>query len=124
MAPREPSHPWLYAPDVPAEVIAADEETVAPWPRQTYVEALTAGFTAPFATRVQSPVFLGFGDRDIPQHPRDDAAFYTASNDITVFIVEGSAHCHNFSGKRAELWDRLGSWALALAPPQSAETPR
>ena len=87
VAPREPSHPWLYAPDVPAEVIAADDLTVAPWPRQTYVDALTAGFTAPFATRVQSPVFLGFGDRDIPQHPRDDAGFYTASNDITVFIV-------------------------------------
>ena len=113
VAPREPSHAWLYAPDVPAEVIAADDETVAPWPRQAYVEALTAGFTASFAARVRSRVFLGFGDRDIPQRPRDDASFYTASNDITVFVLDGSAHCHNFATNRHGLWDRLGSWATS-----------
>jgi len=66
----------------------------------------------------------GFGDRDIPEHPRDDSAFYSASNDITVFIVEGSAHCHNFAGKRAELWDRIAAWALAMAPSATAQTPR
>jgi hypothetical protein len=110
VAPREPSHAWLYAPDVPAAVIAADDQTVAAWPRQSYADALTAGFTAPFAARVQSPVFLGFGDRDIPQHPRDDAGFYTGSDDITVFVLPGSAHCHNFAGRRAELWDRLAAW--------------
>jgi pimeloyl-ACP methyl ester carboxylesterase len=114
IAPREPNHAWLYAPDVPADVIAADDQTVAPWPRQAYVEALIPGFTAPYAARVQSPLFLGFGDRDIPQHPRDDASFYTASNDITICMVEGSAHCHNFAGNRAYLWDRLGTWAAAI----------
>ncbi|WP_028066596.1 alpha/beta fold hydrolase [Solirubrobacter soli] len=114
VAAREPSHPWLYAPDVPAAVIAADDRTVAAWPRQSYADALTAGFTAPFAARVKVPVFLGFGDRDIPEHPRDDAGFYTSSNDITVFVLEGSAHCHNFAGKRAELWNRLASWAAAV----------
>jgi len=115
LAPREPSHAWLYAPDVPAEVIAADDKTVAPWPRQAYVEALTVGFTAASAARVRSRVFLGFGDRDIPQRPRDDAAFYTASNDITVFVLEGSAHCHNFATNRGDLWDRLGTWATCAS---------
>jgi pimeloyl-ACP methyl ester carboxylesterase len=113
LAPREPSHAWLYAPDVPADVIAADDRTVAPWPRQAYVEALTVGFTASFAARVKSRVFLGFGDRDIPLRPRDDASFYTASNDITVFLLDGSAHCHNFATNRAQLWDRLGTWATS-----------
>ena len=116
LAPREPSHAWLYTPDVPAKVIAADDLTVTPWPRQTYVEALTAGFTAQFASRVQSPIFLGFGDRDLTAQPRNDAAFYTGSDDITMFILEGAAHCHNFAAKRHELWDRLGTWAREIAP--------
>src|SRR3954451_14593985 len=116
LAPRAPSHGWLYAPDVPADVIAADDQTVVPWPRQTYVEPLTAGFPAPYAAKAQSPAFLGFGDRDIPQHPRDDASFYTGSNDITICVVEGAAHCHNFAGNRAHLWDRLGTWATAIEP--------
>jgi hypothetical protein len=29
-------------------------------------------------------------------------------------MVEGSAHCHNFAGNRAYLWDRLGTWAAAI----------
>jgi pimeloyl-ACP methyl ester carboxylesterase len=111
LAPRGPHHAWLYAPDVPAEVIAADDLTATAWPRQSYVEALMAGFTAPYAAQVRSPILIAFGDQDIPERPRDDAGFYTASPDITVLTIAGSAHCHNFAGNRTALWDRLGTWA-------------
>jgi len=109
--PREPNHGWLYAPGVPADVIAADDRTVAAWPRQPYVEALTAGHTLPYASTVTAPVLIVFGDRDIPARPRDDAGFYTEAADITLVTVPDSAHCHNFASSRQRLWDRLAAWA-------------
>jgi pimeloyl-ACP methyl ester carboxylesterase len=109
--PRQPNHAWLYAPDVPPEVVAADDRTVAAWPRQAYVEGLIAGHTQPYAAKVCSPVLIAFGDRDIPARPRDDAAFYTSAADITVLTLPNSAHCHNFASSRRLLWDRLGTWA-------------
>jgi pimeloyl-ACP methyl ester carboxylesterase len=112
--PREPNHAWLYAPSVPPEVIEADDRTVAAWPRQAYVEGLLPGHTPPYAARVTAPVLIGFGDRDIPAHPRDDAGFYTAAADITVLTLADSAHCHNFSSSRRLLWDRLGLWAQSV----------
>jgi pimeloyl-ACP methyl ester carboxylesterase len=111
-APREPIHSWLYRPSTPADVVAADDATVTPWPRQAYVEGLLAGHTGQFAPRVGCPVFLGFGDHDIPQRPHDDVAFYTGSEDVTLFVLEDAAHCHNFASTRTRLWDRIGAWAV------------
>ena len=115
VAPREPNHAWLHAESVPAAVVAADDRTVAAWPRQSYVDGLLQGFTAPYAAKVTAPVLLAFGDRDIPARPRDDAGFYTAAADITVLTLPDSAHCHNFASSRRLLWDRLGRWAEGAA---------
>ena len=109
--PREPNHGWLYAPDVPAEVIAADDRTVAAWPRQPYVEALMPGQTLRYAAAVTAPVLVAFGDSDVPARPRDDAGFYSAAADITLLTLRDSAHCHNFASSRQLLWDRLSAWA-------------
>lgn len=108
---RTQNHGWLHAPDVPADVIAADDLLAVSWPRQSYVDALLAGHTAPFAGRVTCPVFVGFGEHDVPRTPHDDVAFYPASNDVTLYVVAGSAHCHNFSANRRQLWDRIADWA-------------
>ena len=110
-APREPNHVWLHQPDVPAQVIAADDEQAVRWPRQSYVEALLAGYSATFAAKLECRAFLGFGDHDIPPTPHDDVAFYPASNDVTLYVLHDSAHCHNFASTRAQLWDRIALWA-------------
>jgi hypothetical protein len=34
---------------------------------------------------------------------------------VTLLVLTGSAHCHNFAATRAALWDRLGTWAAAAA---------
>src|SRR5919106_1999718 len=115
LAPREPNHGWLYRPDVPAAVIAADDATVARWPRQAYVEALLQGHSVPFAAEVDCRVFLGFGDHDIPPLPHADVAYYPRSNDVTLYVLRNSAHCHNFAATRAELWERIGVWAAEQA---------
>jgi serine aminopeptidase S33 family len=112
-APREPNHGWLYTASTPAEVVAADDATVTSWPRQAYVGALTAGYTAPFAAKLTCPVFLGFGDQDIPERPHDDVGYYGASRDVTLVVLEDSAHCHNFAPTRTRLWDRIGAWVVS-----------
>jgi hypothetical protein len=110
-APREPNHAWLHDPDVPADVIAADDAIAAPWPRQSYVEALLAGHSARFAAELDCSVFLGFGEHDVPPVPHADVAFYPRSPDVTLFVLPASAHCHNFASTRTQLWDRIGLWA-------------
>jgi pimeloyl-ACP methyl ester carboxylesterase len=115
LAPRGLHHGWLHAADVPAEVIAADDEKASAWPRQSYVGALLAGHSATYAGRLTCPVLIAFGDRDVPDRPHDDVAFYRASQDVTLVVLAGSAHCHNFAATRIVLWDRLGTWAAAVA---------
>jgi pimeloyl-ACP methyl ester carboxylesterase len=105
--PREPNHVWLHRPDVPADVIAADDAEAAAWPRQPYVEALQTGYSARFA----ADVFVAFGDHDVPPEPHADVAYYPRSRDVTLFVLPDSAHCHNFASTRTQLWDRLGVWA-------------
>ena len=111
ISPREPNHAWLYTPSTPAEVIAADDRTVTAWPRQAYVEALLPGCTIQFATQLRCPLFLGFGDHDIPERPCDDAALYGSSSDVTLVVMPDAAHCHNFASSRHALWDRIANWA-------------
>jgi pimeloyl-ACP methyl ester carboxylesterase len=112
-APREPNHAWLHRPDVPAAVIAADDAEAARWPRQAYVEALLAGHSARYAAELDCNVFIGFGDHDIPPAPHEDVAYYPRSEDVTLYVLRDSAHCHNFASTRSRLWDRLGRWAMA-----------
>ena len=110
-APRGPNHAWLHHSDVPDAVIAADDAEAARWPRQPYVEALLAGYSARFAARVDCNIFLGFGDHDVPRIPHADVAYYRRSHDVTLYVLPDSAHCHNFASTRAQLWDRIGLWA-------------
>ena len=74
-----------------------------------------AGHSATYAGRLTCPVLIAFGDRDVPERPHDDVAFYRASQDVTLVVLAGSAHCHNFAATRIVLWDRLGTWAAAVA---------
>jgi hypothetical protein len=113
---RAPHHVWLHRPDVPKTVVAADDAEAVAWPRQPYVEALTAGHSATFAAEVRCPVFVAFGDHDVPPVPHDDVRYYSASRDVTLYVQADSAHCHNFAATRTQLWDRLGAWATSLIP--------
>jgi hypothetical protein len=57
---------------------------------------------------------VAFGEFDIAEQPRDEAAFYERSDDITLFVLAGSYHCHNFQDGRARLWDRLAAWGMGI----------
>lgn len=111
---RPAHHGWLHGPEVPVDLIAVDDSFDEAWPRESYVHALLPGATVGYAAMVAVPVFLGFGQFDVPPEPRHDVAFYTGSDDITVFVLPGSYHCSNFATRRVELWDRMESWLRGL----------
>lgn len=113
---RPANHGWLHGPDVPADLIAVDDTFDEAWPRESYVHALMPGATVGYAAMVTCPVFLGFGQYDVPSEPRDDVSFYTGSDDITLFVLPGSYHCSNYAPRRFELWDRIESWVRGLRP--------
>lgn len=112
---KRPHQAWLNGPDLPADVIAADNNNPVVWAAWPYVDALHVGYTAMHAAEVSSPVLVAFGEFDISEQPRNEAAFYERAVDITLFVLRGSYHCHNFQDGRAVLWDRIGEWATGVA---------
>jgi pimeloyl-ACP methyl ester carboxylesterase len=104
----------FFAPDVPRAVKAA-------FNRQRTRLLWTCGLTSmiPDATdrekaAITAPLFLAFGDADITNDYSGCLARYTAATDAALFVVPGSAHCHNQASTRLVLWDRLARWAGAL----------
>jgi pimeloyl-ACP methyl ester carboxylesterase len=70
--------------------------------------------TADAVTRLDVPIFLGFGECDITGNARATAGLLRTCPDITLFELPGAGHNHNVAPNRAQLWDRLGQWALGV----------
>jgi alpha-beta hydrolase superfamily lysophospholipase len=111
---KAPHQSWLNGPDAPADIVAADNANAVIWAAEPYVDALHVGYTATYAATVTAPVMIAFGEFDLAERPRDEVAFYERSDDITLFVLAGSYHCHNFQDSRARLWDRLGAWVTEV----------
>ena len=112
--------------DVPADILEADMKGGYPI-RQTApefgsltipncaVQMMTPGCFAADAARIAVPVLIGLGERDTCPDPRAEPSAYSASPDISVFIVPRMAHMHNFASTRERLWERLHGWTRMLA---------
>jgi len=105
----------FYWEDVPPDVIAADDLTLTNTPGVTGPLSIVPFIASDHARRVTCPVFIGLGERDSTIDHHDEARAYASSNDVTLFVLERSAHCHNTAGTRHVLWDRLARWVAALA---------
>jgi pimeloyl-ACP methyl ester carboxylesterase len=79
--------------------------------------SMLPGSTDQEKAAITAPVFLGFGEDDLTQDFMGCVALYTATNDITLFVLPGAAHCHNQSARRTMLWDRLAHWARGYGSP-------
>lgn len=125
-AGREALLAWFHLADVPDCVRRADLATLTVVPRRVAAEGSVPGIGADDAARVDVPVFLAFGEVDVSPAPRTEAAFYTASDDVEVHVLRGSAHCHNMAGTRRRLWDRLLRWVDRpdLRAPRDPRRPR
>jgi len=48
--------------------------------------------------------------------PWGEPAYFRGSKDVTLHILDGSAHCHNLAGSRRDYWVRLDRWIDSLRP--------
>ncbi|WP_345626023.1 alpha/beta hydrolase [Rugosimonospora acidiphila] len=114
--PREALSGVFYAQDVPDDVIAADTAAETRGPVRALAETALAGdHYIPYAEKIDVPVFLGFGDIDLSPDPLGEPRYYRTARDLTLYLLPGSGHCHNFATNRAALWDRIASWVPAAA---------
>jgi hypothetical protein len=68
------------------------------------------GTLLPYAATIDIPVFVAFGEVDYGGSPFEEPARYARARDLTVYIQPGSAHWHNQSTPRRELWTALANW--------------
>jgi hypothetical protein len=101
----------FHLPDVPKEVLESRAET------ENFPVSLTLakqlrdlGVVREVVGMIDVPVFVCFGERDTSPTPHEEPGVYTGCSDVTLFILSGSAHCHNFAATRTVLWDRLLVW--------------
>jgi alpha-beta hydrolase superfamily lysophospholipase len=113
LSPREAMRALFYLPDVPLDLIEQDEALGGPSPASLGRDALTPGIVHDAAARIACPVFIHHAVVDTSPDPQAEAAFFTASPSVAVFVHQGSAHCHNFATTRADGWRALDDWINA-----------
>lgn len=74
--------------------------------------------TAADAVRIDVPVLLAMGERDVCPDPWAEPGAYRGSRDVTLVIVPAMAHAHNFASTRSILWDRIEAWAGTVTASQ------
>lgn len=73
--------------------------------------AMVPGNVAPEAARIEVPVFLGLGDRDLARPPQDAPAAFTSSPAVTLLVLPETGHSHFLFASRDRLFDELTCWA-------------
>ena len=110
--PRGPA-PLFHADDVPAPVRDAFRRQETNLLPSCAMATLLPAFTDVERAAITVPLFLGFGEHDLATGAHESVRLYTASSDITLFVLAGSGHCTNQAGNRLQLWERLMTWARA-----------
>lgn len=112
--------------DVPQHFIDADMEgglplrSTAPyWGSMTGPGILkitsSANAVTDEAARVDVPVLVAMGERDVTKTPLEELAAFPLAKDLASFVVQRMAHMHNFAGTRRLLWSRIESFARQVA---------
>lgn len=109
-APRALTRALFHAADVPADLIEEDDARSSLTPANLGRAAMTPSIVAANAAQLDCPLLLLFGDVDTSPDPRAEVAFYRASRDITLVLLRGSAHMHNYASTRRDGWQRLAEW--------------
>jgi hypothetical protein len=114
-APRAGFRGIFHVADASEDLVQYDEEHCHTLiSRVSGTDGMTPGISKAFADRIDTPVFVAFGETDVSADPRREPAGYPASNDITVVVIPRMAHMHNFADTRELLWRRFHAWIPAL----------
>lgn len=112
---RAPLHEGFHWPDVPAAVIAADDAMATETPAAIGLDSIRTQIVKAEAARIEAPIYICLGERDVSPDPHAEPAYYPASPDITLHILPRSGHCHSFASTRREMWDRIDHWSRWVA---------
>jgi hypothetical protein len=104
----------FFLPDVPRPVKAAFSADRTELLYGCALSTMVPGHTDAEKAAVTVPVFLAFGDTDLTDDYAGNAARYRSTDDLTLFVLPDSAHCHNQAGTRTVLWDRVAEWIAAV----------
>ncbi|MDB5985940.1 MAG: hypothetical protein JWR16_993 [Nevskia sp.] len=109
-APRHLMHQLFYLPDVLAALIELDASYASLTPAGLGRDAMTPDAVAADAARIECPLFLLFGEIDTSPDPSAEVRYYSASPDITLVRLQGSAHIQHLASSRQRFWQRLDGW--------------
>lgn len=108
--PRLPMRTLFYWPDVPLDLIEADEAQGSTTPVTMGRDALTPGIVHVAAAQIAVPVLVVQSVIDTSPAPDREPAYFSASPDVELQILDRAAHCQNFAGNRALHWAQLNDW--------------
>ena len=90
------------------EAVKAARDKMLPLPAFL---SMLPGNVAPEAARIDVPLLLALGERDIAGPTHQVPAAFTASRDICLHILPETGHSHFLFPARTGLFNRLGGWA-------------
>lgn len=94
--------------------VEALKAAYAPLLPYTAYLSMLPGNIAQEAARVDVPVFLGLGDRDMAGPTHQIPAAFPASKDVSLHILPLTGHSHFVFASRIGLFDRLTRWATSF----------
>lgn len=100
--------------DVPRDVRAVDEALAVEVPQLISNQSITMGIVSEDAGRIEVPVYICLGERDVSPRPYDEPSYYRRSRDVTLHILPGSGHCQSFATTRLEMIARIDGWIRSL----------
>jgi len=75
------------------------------------LQSMIPGSIRPALDLIEVPVFIGLGDVDIAGPPREIPASFPNSNDVSLFILPDTGHCHFIFPSRHAFFARIADWA-------------
>jgi pimeloyl-ACP methyl ester carboxylesterase len=111
---RAPLHEGFHWEDVPADVVAADDALAVETPACIGLDSIRTHIVKAEAARIETPVYICLGERDVSPDPHAEPAYYRASRDVTLHILPRSGHCQTFASTRHQMWNRMHHWARGV----------
>jgi len=112
---RGPMHETFHWDDVPEDVIAYDDTLAVETPSCIGLDSIRTRIIAEEAVRIDVPVYVCLGERDVSPDCHAEPGYYRASSDITLHILPKSGHCQTFASTRHQMWNRMHHWAQIVA---------
>jgi pimeloyl-ACP methyl ester carboxylesterase len=107
---REPMRKLFYWPDVPPELIQADEAHASITPVTLGRDALTPGIVHQAAANIAVPVLVVQSEIDTSPALEKELGYFSGSPSVELQRLENAAHCQNFASSRATHWAALNDW--------------